>query len=99
MKEDLSNKAAFKKELCAISTSSVNLASRYDRRDSYSNYSLMSREKDFEMWDNDKEESKVASRLIMILAFFIIFAMLFVIIISLRMSDMIDEKGTICFSY
>jgi len=37
-----------------------------------------------------KEKNK---RLISILAFFIIFAMCFVIMYTLRMSDMIDEKG------
>jgi len=38
----------------------------------------------------NKEKNK---RLISILAFFIIFAMCFVIMYTLRMSDMIDEKG------
>ena len=49
----------------------------------------------YDMWDDEQGESKIASRLITILAFFIIFAMLFIIIISLRMSDMIDEKGNL----
>ncbi len=45
-------------------------------------------------WDSTKIEDKIKNkRLISILAFFIIFAMCFVIMYTLRMSDMIDEKG------
>lgn len=59
-----------------------------DEGDSYSylNY-------DPEIWDINRRKKKIGNRLISILAFMIIFAMCFVIMYTLRMSDEIDEKG------